>query len=169
MAAGQADDVGAAVVQDGIGQRQRHHLAELRAFQRHGQRVHDIAQPLAGDLPQDLERVGQQRGLELDVLVQLRRLDVLAHAERFVHRGPAVRRQVRQPQCPARARQRVVLVHVHAHRGRARIVRAQPYVVGRLEGQRDLRAFLHDAAHGFIGAGHVDAVGDVGMLAHERK
>ncbi|MNL88453.1 hypothetical protein D3C87_2181700 [compost metagenome] len=50
------------------------------------------------------------------MLVQLRRLDMLAHTKRFRQRRSLVRRQIRQRQCAALARQRVVFTHMDADR-----------------------------------------------------
>ncbi|MNM65372.1 hypothetical protein D3C81_768100 [compost metagenome] len=56
---------------------------------------------------------------------------------------------------------------MRADRRQPRIVRAQAHVVGRLEGEADMREVFQDMADGFIGARHLDAAGDVRVLAQE--
>ncbi len=94
-------------------------------------------------------------------------LHVLAHAERFGQRGALMGCKVGERQRTAPARERMVLADMGADRRDPRIMRAQPDIVRRLEGKADMRQVFEDMPYRFIGAGHLDAVGHVGMLAQE--
>ncbi len=116
-----------------------------------------IAQAGDDEVAQRAERSGRQQGRQPHAFADLGRLDVLAHPEAALQRGPRVRQQVGQPQRPAQARQRMGLEHQRLDRLRVRLVGAQPLVPGRLEQQPDVGPLVDHPAHDLVAAADFEA------------
>ena len=126
------------------------------------QRVADAG---GGELPQRLEGRGGQHIAQPHLFADLGGLDVLAHAEAFLHGGAGIVGQIGQQQRPAQAGERMVVAHDGADGLGPRVMRAQPRVVGRLEHQADIGLVVDDALRDLGGARHVDVQRDLGMAA----